>query len=215
MARKPVLALCAHNDDQIIGAGGSLAKWAEQGQEFKTVIFAFGESSHPHLKPEIIIEKRIRESLKSDRILGGSGIAYLGLKEGKFPEEISRRKIKAKIRKLIAKEKPEKILTHTADDPHPDHRAVYKLVKDLIAEGTIKCDVYGFDIWNILSWKHKNKPRLVVDISKTFDKKIEAFKAHQSQQLAIFSQLWKVYMKNALAGFNNHVKYAEIFYKLN
>jgi LmbE family N-acetylglucosaminyl deacetylase len=212
--KRPNLVLCAHNDDQIIGAGGTLAKEANEGRPFKTIIFAFGESSHPHLKPEVIIETRIKESLASDRILGGSGIAYLGLKEGKFGEEIKNKKIKARLREVIKKENPDKILTHTADDPHPDHRAVYKLIQELIKDKTIKCDVYGFEIWNLLSWKHKKRPRMVVDVSDTFDQKIKALKAHQSQKMTIISLTWKIYLKNIIAGFDNHIRYAEVFYKL-
>ncbi|MDO8660733.1 MAG: PIG-L family deacetylase, partial [Candidatus Woesearchaeota archaeon] len=79
-----ILTICAHNDDQIVGAGGTLAKYAAEGKRIRTVICSFGESSHPHLKREIIVERRVKESLRADKILGGSGVAYFGLAEGKF-----------------------------------------------------------------------------------------------------------------------------------
>jgi LmbE family N-acetylglucosaminyl deacetylase len=52
MAKKgTVLVIVAHNDDHIIGAGGTLAKYAQEGKKVRTIIMSYGESSHPHLKP--------------------------------------------------------------------------------------------------------------------------------------------------------------------
>ena len=210
--KETILVLAAHNDDQVIGAGGTLAKYVNEGKKFITVVFSYGEKSHPHLKPEIIIEERKKEADACDKILGGSGIIYLNLQEGKFHEEFKKKKIKTKIKNIIKKIKPSKIFTHAIDDPHPDHRAIYRLVEEIIED--IPCDVYSFDIWNFLKLKHRDKPKLVVDISKTFNKKIDAIKVHKTQSVAIASQLLKIYLKDFTNGFNNNCKYAEVFVKL-
>ena len=34
--------------------------------------------------------------------------------------------------KIIEKEKTNKIFIHSVDDPHPDHRAVFNSVKDIL-----------------------------------------------------------------------------------
>ena len=214
MAKETILVLAAHNDDQVIGAGGTLAKYVEEGKKFITVVFSYGEKSHPHLKPEVIIEKRKQEAEECDKILGGSGIIYFGLEEGKFPEQFKKKKIKAKIKSLIKKLKPSKIFTHSIDDPHPDHRAIYHLIDEIIAKEKLTCDVYSFDIWNVIKLKHRNKPKLVVNITKTFDKKVKAFDVHESQKLALTALLWKIYLKDYTNGFNHNCKYAEVFIKL-
>ena len=212
--KETILVLAAHNDDQVIGAGGTLAKYVKEGKQFITVVFSYGERSHPHLKPEVIIEARKKEAEDCDKILGGSGIIYLNLQEGKFPQEFKDKKIKTKITNIIKKSKPSKIFTHSIDDPHPDHRAIYKLIDDIIKEDKLKCDVYSFDIWNIIKIKHRDKPKLVVDITKTFEKKVKALQVHESQKLAVTSLLWKMYIKDFTNGFNNNCKYAEVFIKL-
>lgn len=213
MAKETAIVMCAHNDDQIIGVGGTMAKYAKEGKKVITIIFSYGESSHPHLKPEVIRKIRVKESHKSDKILGGSGIKYLGLKEGKFAEEIKNKKIEEVIKRLIEKEKPSKIFTHARDDPHPDHREVFKFVKEIIEKKIITCDVYSFEVWNPVKIK-RNAPKMVVDITKTFKKKIEAFKVHESQKLTIINLLWSVYWRAITRGFNNNCKYAEVFYKI-
>ena len=207
-----VLTICAHNDDQIIGVGGTLAKYAKSGIRVNTLIFSYGENSHPHLKPEVIIKTRVGESLKSDKILGGSGVYYLGLKEGRFL--LNKNLVKEKIKDIIKKTKPSKIFTHSLDDPHPDHRAVHKIITELSGEMKKSHDIYSFDVWNPIRVRKRNLPKLVVDVTETFEKKIKAFKAHKSQKIPMLSLMWNIHLKALINGWNNGVKYAEVFYKI-
>jgi len=209
-----ILAIAAHNDDQVIGAGGALAKYAKQGKRVRTIICSFGEKSHPHLRREVIVERRVKESIKADKILGGSGVAYLGMREGHFEEDFEKRDIYKKLAWIIKKEKPQKIFTHGIDDFHPDHRAVYELVTALIKKGKITCPVYSFEIWSLVKLRKRSLPQLVVDTSDTFNTKVKAFLVHESQKLAIWSLLWKLILKDWLSGLIHGYKYAEVFYRL-
>jgi LmbE family N-acetylglucosaminyl deacetylase len=217
--KETVLVIVAHNDDHIIAAGGTLAKYAKEGKKVKTIIFSYGEASHPHLKPEVIVEKRYKESLESDKILGGSGLVYLGLKEGKFLEEYRKRKLKAKLAHLIAHEKPDKILTLGPDDAHPDHNAVYRIITELIEDGTITCDVYAFEVWYAVKLRKRDAPRLVVDVSSTYESKVNAMQAHKSQfqHISPFMNIFRftTWLRALTNGWQNNCRYAEIFYKLN
>ena len=212
--KETILVFCAHNDDQIIGPGGTLAKYAKEGKQFKTYVFSYGVSSHIHYKEGVIIQTRIKEAYESDKIMGGSGIFYFGLKEGKFEKEVKQKKIDEKIKKIIKKEKPSKIFTHSFDDPHPDHRAAVKIITKIVGDIKYKVDVYSFDVWNPFNIRKRGSPKLVVDISKTFKTKIKAFFAHRSQKMSIFSLIAGIYLKNWIDGFRNKCKYAEVFYKI-
>lgn len=214
MKKETILVIGAHNDDPVFGAGGALAKYAEEGKTIKTVIFSFGELSHPHMKPEVIIEQRVEEAIKADKILGGKGVAYLGVNEGSFPQEIKEKNVEQRLLDIIKKEKPSKIFTHGANDAHPDHFAVYNLINALVKKGKIKCEVYSFDVWEIIRVRNRMVPRLVVDITETFKTKIKSIKAHKSQQVTILNLLWTVYLKAVISGWNNNCKYAEIFDKI-
>ena len=214
MAKETILILCAHNDDNVFGMGGTIAKYASEGKTVKTVVFSYGEKSHPHLKPQVITKIRVKEAQQSDKIIGGKGVQFLGLKEGKFKEEIEKKAIKAVIKKIIEKEKPTKIFTHSINDAHPDHRAVYYFVNELIDEIKYKGDIYLFGVWSPVRIKNRNLPKMVVDVTKTFKKKIDAIKLHQSQQVTIVGLLWNVYMKAIMNGYSHNCRYAEVFYKL-
>jgi len=214
MAKETILILCAHNDDNVFGMGGTMAKYASERKIVKTVVFSYGEKSHPHLKPQVITKTRVKEAQKSDKIIGGKGVQFLGLKEGKFKEEIERKGIKAVIKRIIEKENPTKIFTHSINDAHHDHRAVYYFVNELINEIKYDGDVYLFGVWSPVRIKARNLPKMIVDVTKTFNKKIEAIKIHQSQQVTIVSLLWNVYMKAIMNGYSHNCRYAEVFYKL-
>jgi LmbE family N-acetylglucosaminyl deacetylase len=212
MKKPTILVFCAHNDDQVIGAGGTLAKYADTGARIKSIIFSFGESSHPHLKSEVIIKTRIEESLTADKIIGGAGVAYLGLKEGKFIEECETKKIKDRLRLLIKQEKPDKVFTHSLNDHHPDHRAVARIIESLLPD--IPCSVYTFEIWTPFRLKNRYSPKLVEDISKTFSLKMEAIRAHRSQKIAIANLILSVFFKAILHGISQRCRYAEVFDKI-
>ncbi len=214
-----VLVIVAHNDDHIIGAGGALAKYAKEGKKVKTIIMSYGEASHPHLKPEVIMEKRYRESIESDKILGGKGLVYLGLKEGKFLQQLRKKRMKKKLEYLIKCQNPEKIFTLGPGDMHPDHNAVWRIIKDLIKNGKINCPVYAFEVWSAVQTFKRDAPKLVVDVSDTYNLKVKALKAHKSQTKHIFPFIpalrFKMWIHAIMHGWSHGYKYAEVFYKLN
>jgi LmbE family N-acetylglucosaminyl deacetylase len=220
MAKKEtVLVIVAHNDDHIIGAGGTLAKYAKEGKKVKTIIMSYGESSHPHLQPKYIIERRYKESLESDKIIGGSGLVYLGLKEGKFRQEFKKKKLRDKLAFLIRREKPGKIFTLGPGDMHPDHNAVWRIVEDLMKSKDIKCPVYAFEVWSAVQTFKRNAPKLIVDVSDTYQLKSNALKAHKSQAKHLFPFIpalnFKMWVHAIMQGWAHGCRYAEVFYKLN
>lgn len=214
MEKETVIFFAAHNDDHVIGGGGTIAKYAKEGKRVIAVIFAYGEKTHPWLKEKVVIKMRVSESQKADKILGSAKNFYLGLKEGMFSEEIKKKKVEKKIMRIIRIMKPEKIFTHSPDDPHPDHRAVYSAIDSIIKKTNLKCDMYAFDIWNPLNIRKRNSPKLVVDVTKTFQLKIKAFKLHESQWLTMITMIPAIYIRAILNGLDKGVRYAEVFTKL-
>jgi len=209
-----VLIICAHSDDQIFGPGGTIAKYAQEGKNIHTIIFSYGEKSHPLHQKQHTVKMRVKESLNVDKFLGGSGVIFLGLEEGKFSEQFNNKKMHPKIRKLILQYKPSMIFTHSLDDPMPDHRALNRLLVETLDKMHYKCDVYMFDVWNLFNFKKRDYVEIIVDISKTFDMKLKALKMFESQKLSMFSLMWSVYLRAWLSGKKIKAKYAEVFYKI-
>lgn len=209
-----VLVLCAHPDDEVFGVGGTIVNYVKEGIKVVIVNFSSGESSHPWLKSKFTIDMRKEESKRVTHLLGCSEPLNFDLKDGSIAKQIPEKQIKERVIEIIKKYQPNKIFTHAADDPHPDHKAVYKLVTSVV--DMIKYDghVYSFDVWNPFNITKRDVPKMFVDISKTFKIKIKALKAFKSQKLFYYMLLPAVYTRAILSGFSAKCRFAEVFYKI-
>jgi LmbE family N-acetylglucosaminyl deacetylase len=204
-----IMTICAHNDDQILGAGGTIRKSVNNGMKAYTYVFSYGETSHPHLKPKVVAEIRRKESYEAAKILGEK-LYYFGINEGKIATDFD----PVILEKIILEKKPVKIFTHSPEDPHPDHKAVFQIVSHVLKKIKYTDDLYVFDVWNIFAFQNNKYPKLFVDISDTFGAKCSAFNVHKSQAATMITLGWNMYFKAILNGWNNHCKYAELFHKI-
>lgn len=215
---KTILVLCAHSDDHILGPGATLAKYAKQGKRIVTIIFSYGQLAMPHIQEKIAIRTRVEEAKAADKIINGHKVLFFGIPEKGFAKHIKEKKISKKIIELIKKYKPEKIFTHSFDDPHPGHRDVYKTTMEALDKINYKGDVYAFDVWNPLNFRKRNYPKLYVNVDKTFKTKVKAIGCFESQftftTFLNFLPLITMYVKALVHGFRIGGKYAERFFKL-
>lgn len=212
--KKSILVFCAHPDDDIIGVGGTLAKYASEGYKITVVIFSYGELSHPWIKKTIAIKTRKKESRRAHKIIGCSEGIFLGLKEGRFKKEIKEKNAEKILQRIIDKKNPSKIFVHSWDDPHTDHRAIYEIITKLLKGLKKSYSVYCFDIWNPINIRKRHLPVLYVNISKTFEKKIKALKCFESQKKYIFPLVIGSYIKAIKNGLESGSMFAEAFYKI-
>ncbi|MFT4283169.1 MAG: PIG-L deacetylase family protein [Candidatus Woesearchaeota archaeon] len=222
--KKNIVIFCAHSDDQGLGVGGSMAKFSKEGYNVYTYIFSHGEMSHPHLEADYVKKMREKESSDADKVLGGKGVYFFGLKDTKMAKEVSTKNIPSKIKNIMLEKKPCKIFTHSIDDMLPDHRTVRKEVlrayDELNKKKGFECDVYSFDVWNLFNIKKRRSPSLVVDITDTFHLKIKALHLFRSQ-INIFTHTvlvnilyLGVYVRAILYGFRHGFRFAEVFHKM-
>ncbi len=205
-----ILVIVAHADDEVLGVGGTIAKYTQAGESVIVVIFSFGEGSQPLFKNELIKKIRIKESEKVGKFLGVEKTIILGVPDLKI--NAKDKDLIERVNRIILKYKPTKIFTHSLSDPHKDHRAVYRIVLD--ATKDLAYGVYTFGVWNPIYIRDTNVPRLYVDVSETFEKKLKALKIFESQKLSIYQLLPSIFLKAKLAGWTNHCRYAEVFYKV-
>jgi LmbE family N-acetylglucosaminyl deacetylase len=209
-----VLLFCAHPDDEIFGAGAAIAGYAREGKRVRAVIFSYGEKSHLWLQREITVEMRVRESKKADSMIGcAEPPVFFGLEEGKFAQQINERNLREKIKEIIIAEKPWRIFTHSFDDPHPDHRIVYKVVSEVVKELEIHPEILMFEVWNMINLKKREKPRTYINVSGTFFLKLAALREFKSQGIAMFFLLPKLIFSTFMNGISCECMFAEKFYK--
>lgn len=131
--RPRLLCVTAHPDDETLGMGGTLAKYAAEGAEVHVLCATRGESGRyrdggHHPGPEALGRIREAELRAAARELGVDGVEILGYRDGALdgadPEEASDR-IAERLRRL----RPDVVLTFGPDGAygHPDHIAISQL----------------------------------------------------------------------------------------
>jgi LmbE family N-acetylglucosaminyl deacetylase len=74
-----VVVVAAHPDDEILGAGGTLAILAAAGVRLRLIAVTDGEASHPDTDPAVIAGRRAQESATALDILGVRNIEVVRL----------------------------------------------------------------------------------------------------------------------------------------
>ena len=211
MDKETILVFAAHPDDEIIGVGGTIAKYAQEGKDVIVTIFSDGSLSAPWMKQTVLIQDRKKEAKDIGKFMGCKDTIFAGLKDGSLQAHVHDVKMKEILKKIIIRYKPSKIFVHSHLDAHADHRAVNEMVLKAVKELDGKHSVYTFEVWNALP---EQAPALYVDITSTFAKKIQAMKKFKSQKVFIYTLLIPVYVRAYVAGFHNKTRYAEKFYKI-
>lgn len=209
-----VLVICAHPDDEILGVGGTIAKYSQEGKRVISVIFSYGEKSHWWLKRKYTVEMRVKESRSAGKVVGIYKTIFLGMTDFELKEEIKKRKNLALLEKVIRKYDPSKIFTHSPDDIiYADHKAVWDAVNKTTKKMKFKGDIFVFNIW-AKDVRLSNNPKLVIDISNTFSVKWNALKMFKSQHMYIFQLYPGILWKALKSGFDHKCRFAEVFTKV-
>jgi len=148
-----------------------------------------------------------------DKYLGCKDTIFMMVPDGKVKEKAKSKRFILDIAKIINYYKPSKIFTHSMYDPHPDHQGTQEaVIKALeIVDKKKKISLYSFEIWNIIN---ETSPRIYVDVSRTFWKKIKAMRMFKSQKIFVYSLLMHVIIRAFFSGLHAKCRYAERFYKV-
>ena len=215
--KETIIIFGAHFDDEVLSSGGTIKKYSQEGKKVISVIFHIGGVSIPWLKEKLVIKERLKETEKVHKMLGISETICLGLQEFKRKDWAEKKEVIEKVKTLIKEYKPSKMFCHSRFDTHQDHRFVNVVVLKAAEELNYKGDVYTFDIWNpanILDIIKKQRPKLCVDISKTFKTKLKAIEAYKSQKLYTYQLLPAVHFNARKSATKINSKFAECFEKI-
>ncbi|MBI2582105.1 PIG-L family deacetylase [Candidatus Woesearchaeota archaeon] len=213
MSRKEkIIVFSAHSDDFVIGAGGTIANYSYAGKKVLAIVFSYGELSHPWLKQKVVQKMRYKETEEASKLLKCKA-TFFDLREGKFMEDYQAKNLKIELLKIIEKQKPTKIFTHSHEDPHPDHRAVHEMTLDVYNELKQKPELYMYSIWNPVSFK-THYPSLYVNISKTFSLKLKALWKFKSQKVHVLYPFILLMYKSIKDGFKMRTTFGEHFFRI-
>lgn len=147
-----VVVLAAHPDDEVLGAGGVIARLAAAGCRLRLIAVTDGEASHPgHPDPVALARRRTRETRAALRDLGAgeAEVIRLGLPDARLTGRAG--DIAARIADLVTGF--DMCLAPWEGDLHGDHEAVGAAVRQL---GPRAC-FYPVWMWH---WAQPGDPRV-------------------------------------------------------
>jgi bacillithiol biosynthesis deacetylase BshB1 len=175
-----VIAFGAHPDDVELHAGGTLLHLAALGYTTGIVDLTRGEAG-----TRGTVDQRAAESHTAATVLGLSFRATLDLGDSKLVDsEAGRESVVAILRRM----RPRLVLTHYADQPHPDHAAAAAIVNAAVYLAGLQKTFCGIGLpphrpHSVLHFgiPRGTAPSFIVDVS-AFDEAWErAVRCHASQ----------------------------------
>jgi len=175
-----LLAIGPHPDDVELFCGGTLAEMVRRGHRVGILDLTRGELAS-NGTPEV----RRAEAEAAAEILGVASRDNLELPDGGVSPGDDPAQVRALVQAL-RRLRPDLLLVPGTTARHPDHAAAGHLVrKATFLSGLRKLDADGepFRPKNVLTYmmRHRFTPSLLVDVSRAYETKLAAIRAHASQ----------------------------------
>ncbi len=206
-----VLVVTAHPDDVDFGAAGTVATWTDAGVEVVYCIVTDGEAggSDRSMSRGDMAALRREEQTAAAKVLGVTELHFLGHPDGRVQPTLDLRRDISRVIRMV---QPTRVLTQSPERnfqriyaSHPDHLAAGEAALSAVYPDSRNPFSFpellegGFEpwvvpeVWMMVGTSHDTW----VDITDTFDRKVDALRAHASQtshmeNLADFLRGWAV-----------------------
>ncbi|MFH0847382.1 MAG: PIG-L deacetylase family protein [Chloroflexota bacterium] len=173
-----ILIIAAHPDDGVLGCGGTIARLVKQGREVALLVVTSAYT--PDWSKEYV-ENQKKEVQASNKILGIARTTFLDFPAVKL-DMVSQKKLNDSLLEVVSEFKPDTIYVPHKGDLNRDHRIVFEatLVAARPVSGRVK-SIFSFSTMESGFMVEPFIPNVYIDISDTFDIKLEAVKAYESE----------------------------------
>lgn len=182
-----ILIIGAHPDDADIKAGGTAAQWCRLGHVVRMVSLTDGSAGHQSLRGPELVQRRRREAAAAAAVIGAT-YEVMDHPDGALDDRLE---LRQRVIRLIRGFAPDLILTHRANDYHPDHRFTGLLVQDasyLVTVPAVCPETPHLARTPVILYVSDAfrkpcpfEPHVVVDIDAEFDRVVDMLHCHESQ----------------------------------
>lgn len=186
---KSILIIAAHPDDEALGCGGTIARFADEGVNIHVAFLADGVFSREgnNLVQQAELTARRVSAQKACDILGVQSVSF-----GEFPDNrmdaIALLEIIKHIEALIARYQPDTVFTHHAGDVNVDHQRIHQAVVTACRpqNGHPVKTLLCFEVTSSTEWQLPGSapifaPNWFVDVSSTLKRKLDALDAYAAE----------------------------------
>ncbi len=176
-----VLVIGAHPDDEVLGAGGTIAKHADMGDEVHVLILTEGTTEQ--YKDKSIVDKKKQQAKSCAKSIGVEQVWFGDLPDMRL-KETPHVEINAIIEDICDQINPNIVYTHSRREVNQDHVAVH--------DSTLVATRPTTNIQTILTYETPSStdfspqsdgfdPNVFVDITAQLDRKIDAFSEYKTE----------------------------------
>jgi len=178
------LVIAPHIDDEVLGAGGAMARWAREGHSVQVLVVTRGR---PPLFSHAEEDRCREESRAAHSRLGVAATWYLDLPAAEL-DGLPHWIVNGKVGEVVRSCAPDEMYIPFLGDVHMDHQLVFQsamVAARPCREGWPR-RVYAYETlsetnWNAPFLTPPFAPNHFVDISATLETKLEAMALYQSQ----------------------------------
>ena len=184
-----ILVVASHPDDEVLGAGASIAKWSQSGHEVYTLILGEGVTSRQSNRDldsnsdQLAILKS--EMMRANEKLGVKEVFTENLPDNRF-DQIDLLEVVKLVEKIIDNIKPELVLTHFKSDLNIDHQITNQAVLTATRptpQNLVKA-VWTFETLSATEWNYplSFSPNLFQQVNQDqLECKVKAMQMYRSE----------------------------------
>lgn len=179
------LVVMAHPDDEILGAGGTIARLTAQGERVAWLLLGDGVSSRPAPGP-VTGQRRREHCLAAAAVVGVDDVEFHDLPDNRM-DGVDLLDVVALVEAAVARVGPETVITHHGDDLNVDHRVTHQAVLTATrpVPGSTVRTVLGAEVPSSTEWAFGGarafRPSVFVDVSDTLEAKLAALACYEDE----------------------------------
>ena len=131
MRNKKILIIAAHPDDEVLGCGGTMAKWANEGAEVYSLIMAEGATSRDKTRDResrnVDLAHLGLAAQKASDLLGIASVELLSYPDNRM-DSVDLLDVVKSVEDRIKKINPDTVVTHHSADLNIDHQVIHEAV---------------------------------------------------------------------------------------
>ena len=210
---KRILVLAGHLDDSVIAIGGIIRKFVNLGHKVSVVCFGNGDEAFSKISQRQKAPEDFRkEAVKAHEVLGVEDFQCLDVPD--FAVQENRQTYRQCI-EAIRRTQPEIVFAHYWAE-YFQHRSMARLSCDAWWQAMWACSADLGEPWTARALYHFEvihdlpEPTHIVDISDTFEAKIESWKQFQTAHEHLEQMTLQLEARARFHGSKIGVKYAEV-----
>jgi LmbE family N-acetylglucosaminyl deacetylase len=186
-----VLVVAAHPDDEVLGAGGTIARHVDRGDRVTILICGEGITSRFDARgdtPVASLASLARDARAAATVLGVADLRFVGLPDNRFDDVPLLDVVKA-IEEVKVDTRPTIVYTHHGGDLNIDHEVVHRATLTAFRPlpGEPLRELLAFEVASSTEWGPAAgafTPNRYVAIDATLARKVRAMAAYRSEARA-------------------------------